>query len=201
MSLSGFLTVFQGWSVTAHLMVFLAVGRVFGRCTILFFSCHPFATWHTHSFLGPLAHDTRFQMSDLLLNASNPLCTINQCLQQVIDQNPAEQTTSVVTESADASTSTVHETVSTAIPSTVVSAVTVAVTTVVVKPATTTLISILTTAAVSTTTVTTTGAAPTETGKLVIVGGPRNGNYAQRNPGPGHHRQPDRDLRLRLLTL
>lgn len=88
---SGFLTVFQGWSVTAHLMVFLAVGRVFGRCTILFFSCHPFATWHTHSFLGPLAHDTRFQMSDLLLNASNPLCTINQCLQQVIDQNPAEQ--------------------------------------------------------------------------------------------------------------
>ena len=95
-------------------------------------------------------------------------------------------TTSVVTEPAVASTSTVYETVSTVIPSTVVSAVTVAVTTVVIKPATSTVTSTLQTAAVSTTTVTVPGAAPTETGKLVVNGGPRTGYYVARNSVNGY---------------
>jgi hypothetical protein len=98
----------------------------------------------------------------------------------------AVSTTSVVTEPAVASTSTVYETVSTVIPSTVVSAVTVAVTTVVVKPATSTITSTLKTAAVSTTTVTAASVSPTQTGKLVIKGGPRDGYYLQRNAANGY---------------
>ncbi len=95
----------------------------------------------------------------------------------------AVSTTSVVTEPG--ATSTVYETVSTVIPSTIVSAVTVAVTTVIVKPATSTITSTLETAAIATTTATTTGAAPTETGKLVIQGGPHDGAYVQWVSGAG----------------
>ncbi len=95
-------------------------------------------------------------------------------------------TTSIATEPTVAPTSTVYETVSIAIPSTIVSAVTVGVTTVVVKPATSTITSTLKTAAVSTATATTTGAGPTQTGKLVIKGGPRDGYYLTRNPSTGY---------------
>lgn len=100
----------------------------------------------------------------------------------------AVSTTSIVTQPAVASTSTVYETVSTVIPSTVVSAVTIGVTTVVVQPATSIITSTLQTAAVSTTTVTAAAAAPTQTGKLLIQGGSHDGKYLQRADGNGYMR-------------
>jgi hypothetical protein len=96
--------------------------------------------------------------------------------------------TSVVTSPAVASTSTstIYETVSTAIPSTVVSAVSIGVTTVIVQPATSIITSTLRTAALSTTTVTTAAPGPVQTGKLLVVGGMRDGFYVARNTANGY---------------
>ncbi|KAK3393988.1 hypothetical protein B0H63DRAFT_459654 [Podospora didyma] len=98
----------------------------------------------------------------------------------------AVSTTSVVTEPAAVSTSTIYETVSSAIPSTSVSAVTVAVTTVIVKPATSTLTSTIQTGTATTSTVVSTAAAPVQTAQLIINSGPRASYRLIRNAANGY---------------
>ncbi|KAK0666984.1 hypothetical protein QBC41DRAFT_374988 [Cercophora samala] len=84
--------------------------------------------------------------------------------------------TETVTATADISTSTIYETVSSAIPSISESVVNVVVTTVVVKPATVTTTTTVSTN-LQTTTTATTVAQPTQQAKLVLANGPRQGRY------------------------
>ncbi|KAK4176758.1 hypothetical protein QBC36DRAFT_387225 [Triangularia setosa] len=82
--------------------------------------------------------------------------------------------TETVTATAEISTSTIYETVSSAIPSISESVVNVVVTTVVVKPATITATNTVSTGLQITTTVTSV-LQPTQTAQLLIEGGPRTG--------------------------